>query len=165
MDVDQNVEFLLERRSHQGIDLAEDLGLEQELRPGSRAMVPADRDPDVVKALGADVVDVLRRVGQPPVLPGRHFQPVTEVGAAEEPPGGLVCGGVVAGDPFHFSETLGPDRAGVNANRDRLPCADLERGEKRLVMPGPSVVRSGHGQCVAGLPDNASPGTLPAGGR
>ena len=57
-------------------------GLESVLRTGTRVVVPTDRDPDVIETLGADVVDVLGRVGDPPVLSGRGFQPVAQVRTA-----------------------------------------------------------------------------------
>src|SRR5208282_1173350 len=108
-----------------------------------------------------DVVDVLGRVGECPVLSGWNFQPVAQVGAAEEPPRGLMRGGVMAGDAFHFAETLRPDRARVHADRHRISRSDLERGEERLVVPGPRIMCSVHGLYIASLPDDGSPAILP----
>ena len=165
MDIDQDIQSFLEGRVHQGIDLVENLRFQQVFRAGPRVVMPANRNPHVIKSFTMDLMNIFSGVSEAPVLPGRHFQPVTQVGSPKEPTGCLVSRGVLVGDPFHLTETFGPESAGGSANRDRLRRVDLQRGGERLVMPGPCVVRSGRSRSVAGLPDDPSPATRPAGGR
>ncbi len=164
VDVDYYIQSLVQGWVHQGIGLAENLGAERVFRTETRVMVPADRDPNVIEPLGADLVDVLCRVGNPPVLSGWSFQPVPQVRAAEEPPRGQMGRSVMAGDAVHFADTRGSHRARVHTERHRLARGDPQRTEERLVMPGSCIMCSVHGGHIAGLLDDGSSATLPTRG-
>ena len=148
MDVDQNTEALTQPGVDQLVGPVENLGPDAVFRSRAGVMMPADRDADVVESFGAHDPKVVGRVVAAPVLPGGCFQAIAQVGPALESSRGQMSRGGPAGDRLHVAQAVDSDRSGVDPDRDRPATGDVERGEERLVMPGPGVMRSFHGRDV-----------------
>ena len=78
-------------------------------------MLPADRNSDVVEPFRVHDTQVIGRVVAAPVLSRRGFEPVAQVGSAEEAPGSEVSGRCATGDRLHVAKVADPDRASAAA--------------------------------------------------
>ena len=151
MDIDDHTQVLREPRVDEFIDPREDLGLDPVFGSRSGVMVPADGDPRVVEALGADKAQVVGRVADAPVLARRRLEPVAQVDPAEESLRGPMRGACAAGDPLHLDEARRPDGTGAQADRHRPAAGDLQPRRERLIVPGPGVMGPLDGRHLARL--------------
>ncbi len=85
VDVDHDAQPLPQAGLHERIGTGVDLGTDPVLGTGSGVMMPSDRDPGVVEALVADVPQIFGSIVYAPVLAGRRFESIAQVGTAKEP--------------------------------------------------------------------------------